>query len=473
MFSILDLPNELLSIIFTNLTPPVSKDPEYHSCTCRRNDLFAIRSTCQKFRAITNELQIWYNEDFKVIEMIPPRREWNSEDDCHDYDAGFLKVLFQDKHLVKSLARRKSWHFKSLETLMAVDEHIPTFRRKTTAVQLLFSAWSSSTIDDWEPSSLEATIRHLNVCRRLRSLSIFCTPDDEDLDLNWIAISCPSLYFLRLTGIDMTENSLKRLSNLKSFVADDLSPAIYETILPINCTKTLTHLAILYSHSDFECDNACINGTFDRFVNLTSLFVHPLSDPMCDVLHRSKFILNDFRTTLRENGTLDIDKVVRLFSSASLRHLQVLRIAFTGPDEWPVYYPRILESITTRLRNLEELVLSMGLNTTWSEMLTRLSSLKRLVWYVPEDNWRDPLGLKSCPPGAANLWETLLLSQKDKADIAKERFIAAFKGFVEKPHVEFQIYGDHMEGGICECNLCPILFEDQCYFPLGLPMNEH
>jgi hypothetical protein len=472
MMSILDLPTELLSMIFTHLTPLVNKNPETQPCSCRRMNFFAVRSTCQKFRAVTNELPIWYNEDFKLIEMIPPPQSWNTEYDCHDYNAGFLEVLFQDRHLVKSLARRKSWHFKSLETLLAVDEHIPSFRRNTTAVQLMFSSWSASlwTTVNWEPSSLDDTIRHLNVCRHLRSLAVYLTPDEESLDLTLIAMACPFLRVLRLTGIDSTEGSLKSLSKLESFVANDLSPAVCGTILPIKSAKTLNHLAILYSDSDFACDFACINGTFDLFVNLTSLFVHPLSDPMCDVIIHANFNLKEFRTTVYEDGIINIRKVISLFSTVSLRNLQMLRITFSGPDAWGSHFAGVAQCITANLVNLQELVLGMGMDTTWSAMFTRLSKLRRLVWYVQEDDWYDPARF-----GGDEDLDLIELAGNLKlmSEIAIKRFDAAFCEFAERPVIDIEVYREHIDGCICECNMWPILYEDNFYVQAAFMVIDH
>jgi|SRR5271170_6644118 len=130
--SIMNLPAEILMMIFDFFTPRVIIHPETRGqCWCV---LFSLRSTCRRFRALVNELPIWFDSNFKLVEVIPGRRSWFTNDGPEEYDAGFLRLLFQDQHLVQCLERRTSWHFKNLESLVAVIERVPSFSRGATSL---------------------------------------------------------------------------------------------------------------------------------------------------------------------------------------------------------------------------------------------------------------------------------------------------------------------------------------------------
>src|SRR5271169_519894 len=120
-------------VIFELFTPVVFIHPETegNQCCCV---IFNIRATCRKFHALVNELPIWFDPDFKLVDVIPHRSEFDSLDDWEMYEAGFLRLLFQDQHLVQCLERRTSWHFPNLQPLLAVIGRIPSFSLGTTSI---------------------------------------------------------------------------------------------------------------------------------------------------------------------------------------------------------------------------------------------------------------------------------------------------------------------------------------------------
>jgi hypothetical protein len=502
-----DLPVEMLCLIFSNFPntyrhPEMQSRPPIFDCS----DIFSIRSTCREFRNVCLGLPFWRDEKFTFTDIIPERRKWKTKDTFDEYDAGFLRLLFRDKPLVEAIGRRTHWHFKNLATLLTVIEFVPSFEFTSTHVALLFHSNSSNPWDDmqhprhlhWRPSPVNEAIASLAVCRCLTSLEVQLdyylrfrgeADSDIDLDLSLIAEKLPSITHLRIINPSRLIGSLAKLTNLESLLVDASWSKIdgNSVSLPFNSVKSLTHLSVLCDGHRFCCDVDCANRAFDEFVNLTSLFVHPLSNEMCDVLLRSKIKLNDFRTTVRTNrGHIYIEKVVRLIRASSLCSVKTLRMVFehdydwTEEDEFCPYYARLAEAITTDHYEIESLVLGIGIHTDWFTNFARLTSLKTLVWYVPNGYCRDESFDDSV--ATRDVVDPVLL--RNMAVICKNKLDGVFRGFAEKPLIDLMVLSTIYDPlPLCTRYLCvtwcgriPFLYDDGLYDPINPPwkaMDRH
>jgi len=387
------LPAEILMMIFEFFTPLVlvSVEPLGHQCCC---DLFNLRATCRKFRALVNELPFWFDPNFKLMEIIPQTYNSDSFSKWETYEAGFLKLLFQDQHLVQCLERRTSWHFMNYQTLLAVIECVPSFSLGTTYLSLISKACGHCQEEpDWRDNSINKSLRQLEVCQSLTSLMI-CTLEHSILDLDLIGKECPSLKWLHLFLVLQCKGTLRGLASLEELYSDScftFNPK--DGLLPVDSAASLTRLALLFERERFWLDEACRQGTFDKFVNLKSLYVHPLSHAVCDFLLDSTIELNEFRTTvIKEYGDV-VHKVIAMFSKRSLCNLHSLCLALEDHTEWRPLYQSIIDSITTNLTNVEQMVLGMGLDVSWWPMFAKLRQLQRLRWFVPEDAYQGSQGM--------------------------------------------------------------------------------
>lgn len=373
-------------MVFEFFTPIVFIHPERegNQCCC---SLFNIRATCRKFRALVNELPIWFDPNFKLVQVVPYRRGQEPVDDWETYEAGFLRLLLQDLHLVQCLERRTSWHFKNLQSLLAVIDCVPSFPTATRSIVLFYSVCSGhcNEMRDWKKHPINKSLGHLGICQSLTSLMIYglecCT-----LDLSMIGKGCPLLKRLQLIFIESCKGMLHGLSLLDELHTNSswaVTPS--NGLIPVDSVTSLTHLALIFGYEDFWLNDAFDDGDFDGFVNLKSLYIHPLSNAVCDFLIRSTIELKELRTTVIKKYGNVIRKVITIFSKPSLRNLCSLCFAMEDHREWRPLYESVIESITTNLTNIEEMVIGMGMDASWWPMFTKLRYLKRLIWFVPED----------------------------------------------------------------------------------------
>lgn len=452
----MDLPTEVLSMIFAYFSPgsDMLQDDENRRPSPTGHGLLAIRSTCHRFRDIADELPFWYNGYFRLQDIIPARRKWQTDDDGDQYQAGFLRILFKDPHLVRTLQRRKVWYFKNVDVLLAVIAHVPYFREQINSVILSFPP---SYRRGWKESSGKRAIPNLALCTNLVSLELHAVTDPDELDLTLITDSLPLLERLRLLQCSCdftgTLRDASRLSELH--IQGDVNDKVKDTdesLVPLSSASSLTYLALLENISDSYPDHDVPpripyqNGALDIFTNLTSLYIHPFTEPLCDFLSStSKLHLIHFRTSIiAPFETAYFPRVIRMFSRPSFSKLESLRFGVSDEVEWTAYSAEITKAISTYLTGLEELVVGMDLDTTWCMWFSRCINLKRLVWFSPA-----PDGHRSCADLQA-------ISQA-----AEDMFIAAFERFEEKPIVRCPVA--HYYGQIWYSDTPPFLYDDEIF----------
>jgi hypothetical protein len=142
---ILSLPNEVLHEILEYVVVPLfpyrfdSFSPHSHF-----NRISRIRTVCRRFRAIANELSFWYKEDLDLVNLISLCKNldrlrfnpWAGAGDILHAHKEFLDTIFTDRHLVRVLARRSTWHFDSLVSFQSIKELVPSFLENTKTVVL-------------------------------------------------------------------------------------------------------------------------------------------------------------------------------------------------------------------------------------------------------------------------------------------------------------------------------------------------
>ena len=312
------------------------------------SEIIGIRSTCRRFRAISNELAFWYNEDFDLLDLIL-HREWYDPIEVHEDCQAFLKVLLSDEHLVQCLARRSNWLFRNLIGFQTVMELVPSFSRNTTAVLLEsdftceeparlstpFSDASDANSRDslslrglrfleeldfrnlppppmqtTSPSPIQMVFANLSTCHRLTSLrlSSFRLP----LDLGLLARSCPLLTDLRLEEINQYYGTLQPLSYLEDLDVREFPSHVGvapDYIFPTTSAMSLTRLSIIHQEPFYDNDESTPlwpTSLLNAFVNLTSLCVSPLTDKICDFIVRA-----DVNLTTSELKSLLMLKLLR------------------------------------------------------------------------------------------------------------------------------------------------------------------
>jgi hypothetical protein len=106
----------------------------------------------------------------------------------------------------------------------------------------------------------------------------------------------------------------------------------------------------------------------------------------------------------------------------------------------------------------------MKMDPTWSSTFNRLVKLERLLWYVPEDNYDDILGIDGALKARVRFYkyskEHLKLRTKLNSD-AEQQYVAAFDEVPEPPLIRFRIM---LWQTICECGAHPDLYDESMYF---------
>lgn len=430
------MPPELLFMIF-DLFAPVSID---HSerLECWRV-LLQLRATCYRFRTIVNELPFWFDNSFKLIEMIPIRRFVNPQD---RYKAQFLGLLFQDKRLVRSLGRRTSWHFTGNQTLRMIINCIPSFLRSKSV---------SFYPPLREPRYMQDVLAindAILALEPLKSLTTLTIDQISDIDLRLINMSCPSLRDIKITHSRLFSGTLDGLGSLESvFVCGCTNipqlPGHSLSLVPTSSAACLTRLSLIFGTNcrGFHDEPYLLKKSYDglaAFFNLKCFYIHPMTDDLCDFLARTSIELDELRTTvIKKHGTATLTKIINLFKNRSLRRISSLCLAVQDNNDWRSSYQSMVECITTGLRGIEEIVLGMGMDVAWLPMFCNLENLRRLTWYVPGD---DSFAFTAKMP---NDWDILAIDNWQDRFMWKGRdFIPEFlSGFQEIPKVKVKVFG--------------------------------
>jgi len=430
--TILTLPNEtlhnILSFISKFSTRRFNRNGvfvKYSSNGKQYNtsQILILRSVCRRFRAITLDLDFWYDRYFQFTHLIPGsyRERWRARkaslSKLLEREMQFLKVLFGDTTLVDALGRRKKeWKFDNFRELEAVMQGIPLFMQNARTIYL---AMLPGIVD----RSLDKAIEKVAACSHITTLIMRM---GGSLDLNKIAASFPLLETLYCHCIKDFRGSLQQLAFLQSLSlrVDDI-PNLHQPWLPLQSAKTLTELMLKCGP---EADISFFDiSSLDELTNLKFLEIGPLSPPICNYLLRSKTSLDIFATELFPR-LAPIEKIREVFQATCLNNLREFALStpledcssrsetcfHTAPETKQDLF-LAFDAFTSMLSSVEKVQLSVPLaHIDCCPFFSRMTNLKLLTWYG------------AAYPTLGDDWE----SEQEKVEMSLGK---AFEKFVEKP----------------------------------------
>jgi len=381
---ILDLPTEVLSEIFDKLTPH-GKDLIGLN---HLPDLLAVRATCRTFRAIGNTLRVWHEKHFDLAHMVPTAVTANpSRDEIFARLAAIelgtrklIQVFKEDKVLLETMARKESWGFRTIPTMIIFADTIPRFRE--TVKDLDYEGY-----DKWEePQDIPAitindAIAHLNHLPNLTILHI--SQYDGKVSLNQIVISCPSLKKLEFYSNTWYTGSLGGLRHLEKLIVWDFNlnkhTGSRTHLLPVDSAGSLKNLQLFARGTR---NNVYNSKHLLRFSNLENFTVFPLCNRLCQTLFAANFLhLRKFNTVVYGYSNISVRNICQLFQSRSFESLVWLTILIEPfVESFNLAYLELIRTITTHLPQLESLQLTTGINTTWCQLFSQLRKLESFAW---------------------------------------------------------------------------------------------
>ena len=428
---ILTLPNEILHHILSFV---VDLDDPFVSWRFGRHvyemsQILVLRHICRHFRAITLDLNFWYESDFEITSLLPGWSSlydaWTTASDRHSEEAQFLDDLFRDKTLVESLGSRKTeWMFDSVEVLDTVMDRVRLFKRNARGIHL--EIVDEVNVYDEDPpapgDSLARGIKMLSKCSHITSLSI---RSGANFNLFTIASSFPFLENFTCSETDHFSGSLGQLTHLKKLHMDSIGDhnKPVRSWLPLRSTHSLTDLTL-------TCRDGIDISFFDipslpEFTNLKSFNIGPLSSPLVTYLLSAQCHLEAFKISLIRR-LASIDLVTSMLGAPCLQTVKELGLSNVHDeaslDRSPPslhatkrYWTRVLDAFTSMLSSVEEVQLDVPLDVESCAYFSRMTKLRLLNWdgspypYFGVGRGEDP---------------------KEKGEKALD---TAFSGFVEKP----------------------------------------
>jgi hypothetical protein len=340
------------------------------------------------------------------------------------------------------MARNQHYGFRTMPALILFADIIPMFR--TTIKHLNYQPF-----DNWKKpeqipqivKSITDGLAHLGVLPNLTSLNI--TDECEKVSLNQIVVSCPSLQKLDLYDVSRHTGSLKGLRRLQRLVVYDYELEEHtesrEQLVPIDSAHSLTNLQFF---GPGTANNVYTSKHLVKFVNLTKLTVDPLCNQFCKTIVAANFEhLRKFAAIVHADTDISVENILQLLQTGSLASLQEL-LFLVEPLEWEFNqaYFDIIRTITTHLSMLEELQLTLGINTAWCVLFSKLRHLKSIAWVCSEDECFDSTDMSACTLDHG----VSFMTDQERADmtaVVMQRMKAVFGEFQEQPEVNVYILG--------------------------------
>ena len=405
------------------------------------SDILSVRATCRAFRAISSTLKFWYDEHFCFSQLIPPRISSLGKFEALEHETrtrGLLNCLNADQALMETMGRKRAWSFRTVPTLVAVAQSIPSFQLHITS--LYYEAYGPEFISEatCPLPSINFGFTYLALCPNMRTLLI--SDENGDVSLDLITSSCPSLKKLELYCNVGYSGSLRGLCGLEELVVwdyrlDEKSPT-RQNLLPIDSAFSLKNLNLSYIYGPSK--NIYDSKFISAFTNLSSFTILPLCDNVCDCLIRDNFThLRTFVTTTRIESDISIDKIMKILMSRTLGSLQTLRF-LVEPFSWEfnACYLDIIRVITSQLSaTLEELQLTLGMNTAWCEHFSSLRKLKDITWIAVDQECCDSNNPLQLPLEG----DDEEISRAEMVATVTKKMMDAFQGFEQQPSISIQI----------------------------------
>lgn len=349
-----------------------------------------------------------------------------------------FKALTEDKLLLETMEQKKDYSVRTIPTLILFSDVIPAFQ--TTIKALDYERY-----DNWEEpeqipqiaKSINTALAHLGVFPNLISLSI--AHDPGKVSLSRIVVSCPSLRKLEFYDNSSYMGSLKGLCNLEKLIVYDYElktrTVSREYLLPLDSALSLTNLQLFARGTR---NNVYNSKHLTKFVNLAKFTVYPLCNHLCRTIVTANFAhLRKFTTIVYASTNISIENILQLFQCHSLASLQVLRF-LVEPLHWHFTqrYFDIIRTITTHLSMLEDIQLTMGINTAWCGLFSNLRNLESMAWVCAEEEYIDSAA--AFPLTEADLWMTSEDRTYRTAAVG-EKMEVVFREFQEPPEVYIKL----------------------------------
>jgi hypothetical protein len=266
-----------------------------------------------------------------------------------------------------------------------------------------------------------------------------------DVSLDRIADSFPHLTKLEFYSNAGYSGSLQDLRSLEEVIVWDYQldkeSGSREHIFPTDSASSLMKLNLSYVYGPPQ--NIYNSQLISAFTNLSSFTILPLSEDLCDSIITANFThLRTFVTVVRNESEISIGAIMKLLKSRTLSKLQTLRL-LVEPfiEKFNDGYFDIIKTITSSLSStLEELQLTMGINTAWANEFSSLRKLRDFYWRTMDQEFCDSNDPLDTPlDGSVDIFET---SPEEMSDIFAARMEYAFRDFKEVPEYDIRILDD-------------------------------
>jgi F-box-like len=229
---ILQLPNETLQIIFSDLDIKC----EYRTRGGWRSLLLGLTHVCRQFRRVIHEAGFWLKKDFDFADLLA--RTGGAQPRC---SSRWLRTLLSDQYLQSCLERKTDWVFEDMRILSIVIDTVPSF--VDVAQNLSFRIHRChSLLSDFSAGSVifEHVIElELGIGKWFR----WQNPVKRPYNLDLMGPCFPALKTLSLSASwGVLKGTLETFPHLEHFSVEALS--LGDTFKPLESPSNLTRLSI-------------------------------------------------------------------------------------------------------------------------------------------------------------------------------------------------------------------------------------
>jgi F-box domain len=390
---ITNLPNEVLGNIISYIPMQDLIKWIENGKDKRLRQIMVLMHVCRAFRTAVFESDAFLTWDFDFSQLpIVWVSAWfptEHEPESSFQITQFVRTLFADDRLVRSLARKRHWLFcEPFEVLLTVIAKIPTFRISAQKVRVNL------------PYFTDRALSRLSVCQGITELVI--DQSYSGLNLDQISQLFPRLQHLKVSippDVSGSLNSLKNLISLEvilprkrtAFDPIDL-PRVYADdfdlpvarVLPFDSAETFN----LLRFEGLEAD--CLDFlTFDLtpFRNLRHFYYRDsLDDYIVECLQKLDIYLETFEFFIDE--MLDeLESTIFSFRSLSRPRSLIIDAEFDWSrthDACIHTHMDIVVAISENLQHINHIVFAgMGMDLRRVQCLSRLRNLKSIHWELP------------------------------------------------------------------------------------------
>ena len=424
---ILDLPNEVLQMIVSSL--PLQKFVQYHDDSGREkavSQILILMSICRRFRHVCYEIGFWLEPNFSFTCLLPENTD-NQLQVRREYS--LITALLNDKRILRSLAQRYQWTFKTAESMLLVILNVDQVCQNMRMITLE------------RVMEVNFAIRKLSWLHHLTDLIIVCTC----YPINFGAIAnCRSLKrfdILELKHVYDCLGTLRKATLHSLLIAflrrrNWIDNQFQTKLVAVDSAATLTSLEVL------NC-NRMSTGSYrlkplKLFANLTQIKMLPLCKDFCDLLIAASCRLTTFAVMFEVLGNL-LPKYVRMLEAPSLSQLENLIIYFASDDRdvplerYISSWTQILDAVVSHQQSVKYLELHSIIEGSWCSHFARLANLKSLRWIIPIDQFYS-----NCNTRDIKEYEQWVEEQKSEIEFMLDMAFVSISSYKPSLSIEFR-----------------------------------